>query len=83
MDGLSRPKMYRLRPYFEIKKVKLPACMYLLKPVHQLTNIAPSTKDEKDQVFSISVLISCVGVAVGVSLGVAYFGDYFRVPARL
>lgn len=43
LDVPNRPKMYRIRPYFEIKKVRLPACMYLMKPVHQLTNIAPSS----------------------------------------
>lgn len=43
MDLPNRPKMYRIRPYFEIKKVKLPDCMYLIKPVHQLTNISPNS----------------------------------------
>ena len=36
--------MYRVRPYFEIKKVKLPDCMYLMKPLHQLPSM--TTSDE-------------------------------------
>lgn len=28
--------MYRIRPYFEIKKVRLPNCMYQMKPLHKL-----------------------------------------------
>ena len=31
--------MYRVRPYFEIKKVRLPHCMYLVKPLHKLSQI--------------------------------------------
>ena len=42
VEVLNPPPMYRIRPYFTIKKVKLPDCMYLLKPVHQLPNLAPS-----------------------------------------
>lgn len=42
---LNAPRMYRIRPYFEIKKVKLPDCMYLMKPVHQLTNKTPTSKE--------------------------------------
>ena len=44
VEVLNPPPMYRIRPYFTIKKVKLPACMYLLKPVHQLPSLAPSTE---------------------------------------
>ena len=40
VEVLNPPPMYRIRPYFTIKKVKLPDCMYLLKPVHKLPNIA-------------------------------------------
>ena len=42
VEVLNPPPMYRIRPYFTIKKVKLPDCMYLLKPVHQLPNLTPS-----------------------------------------
>ncbi len=42
LDNLDPPVMYRVRPYFEIKKVKLPDCMYLMKPVHQIA-YNPST----------------------------------------
>lgn len=45
VEVLNLPKMYRIRPYFEIKKVKLPDCMYLLKPVHQLTSKTATTKE--------------------------------------
>ena len=31
--------MYRVRPYFEIKKVRLPNCMYQMKPLHNLTGM--------------------------------------------
>ncbi len=41
-DVLNPPAMYRLKPFFEIKKVKLPACMYLLKPLHVLPNAVVS-----------------------------------------
>ena len=33
---LDPPPMYCVRPYFDIKKVKLPDCMYMMKPLHQL-----------------------------------------------
>ena len=36
---LEPPPMYRVRPYFQIKKVRLPNCMYLMKPLHKLTAI--------------------------------------------
>lgn len=29
-----RLSMYRVQPYFKIKKIKLPDCMYLLHPIH-------------------------------------------------
>ena len=29
-----RIPMYRVQPYFKIKKIKLPDCMYLLHPIH-------------------------------------------------
>jgi hypothetical protein len=47
VDILNRPRMYRIRPYFEIKKVRLPACMYLMKPIHQLTSIGPSSGERE------------------------------------
>ena len=31
--------MYSVRPYFEIKKVRLPHCMYQMKPLHKLTGM--------------------------------------------
>lgn len=36
---LEPPPMYRVRPYFEIKKVRLPNCMYQMKPLHKLTGM--------------------------------------------
>lgn len=36
---LEPPPMYRVRPYFEIKKVRLPNCMYHMKPLHKLTGM--------------------------------------------
>lgn len=47
---LNPPRMYRIRPYFEIKKVRLPACMYVVKPVHQLTNIVPTSREVSSSV---------------------------------
>lgn len=37
--------MYRVRPYFEIKKIKLPDCMYPLKALHQLPNVSPPSQE--------------------------------------
>ena len=36
---LEPPPMYCVRPYFEIKKVRLPNCMYQMKPLHNLTGM--------------------------------------------
>lgn len=41
---VDTPPMYRMRPYFEIKKVKLPDCMYTLKPLHVLTCLTPPSR---------------------------------------
>ena len=38
--------MYRVRPYFDIKKVKLPDCMYMMKPIHQLPGMKTGKADE-------------------------------------
>lgn len=39
---LNPPPMYRIRPFFEIKKVKLPDCMYMMRPVHKLPGLIPT-----------------------------------------
>jgi len=43
---LDPPPMYRVRPYFDIKKVKLPDCMYMMKPIHQLPGMKTGKPDE-------------------------------------
>lgn len=57
---VDTPPMYRVRPYFEIKKVKLPDCMYTLKPLHQLTCLTPPSR----QVGGVYMLemVSCLSV---------------------
>ena len=37
--------MYRVRPYFEIKKIRLPDCMYPLKALHQLPSVSPPSQE--------------------------------------
>ena len=46
---LDPPPMYRVRPYFEIKKVKLPDCMYLMKPLHELPSMTTSDEVRRGQ----------------------------------
>ena len=46
---LEPPPMYRVRPYFEIKKVRLPNCMYQMKPLHNLTGM----KTGADEVWTL------------------------------
>ena len=42
--------MYRVRPYFEIKKVRLPNCMYHMKPLHKLTGMRTGMRTGSDEV---------------------------------
>lgn len=46
---LEPPPMYRIRPYFEIKKVRLPNCMYQVKPLHKLLQM----KTGSDEVWKL------------------------------
>ena len=52
--------MYRVRPYFEIKKVKLPDCMYLMKPLHQLPSMKASNEVRRELFYHVILSqISC------------------------
>lgn len=90
-EALNPPRMYRIRPYFEIKKVKLPDCMYLIKPVHSMTN-APHTVEvsstkimshyylqPRDYAQSTKAIMLFVGVALIILISIFFhtLGEVF------
>ena len=64
----ERPAMYRVRPYFEIKKIKLPDCMYPLKMLHQLPSLSPPSQEvskmTRDDVHAWACICVCVCVCL-------------------
>lgn len=66
---LEPPPMYRVRPYFEIKKVRLPNCMYHMKPLHKLTGMKTGPDEvwsyggerrERKHMFTVFLTVKCI-----------------------
>lgn len=56
--------MYKVRPYFVIRKVKLPDCMYLLRSLHKLPSLTGDEEDYKRALDNLEyrqqVIFSCI-----------------------